>query len=149
MILDDLENSALYESLNPRFKAAFDFVKKTDFSKMEPGKTYLDDKNLFVNFAEGKEKNKKKAKMETHKDHIDIQIPFTQPETMGYKPAKDLKNPIDPYNPEKDITKYTDQGDSYVTVMPGQFAIFFPEDGHQPGISEGPFRKIIVKVKVK
>ncbi|MBR2624354.1 MAG: YhcH/YjgK/YiaL family protein, partial [Paludibacteraceae bacterium] len=38
MILDALENSALYESLNPRFKAAFDYVKKTDFSKLEPGK---------------------------------------------------------------------------------------------------------------
>ena len=149
MILDALENSALYESLNPRFKAAFDYVKKTDFSKLEPGKIYLDEKNLFINFAEGKGKTKEEAKMETHRDYIDIQIPYTQDEIMGYKPAKDLKNPIDPYNEEKDITKYTDQGDSYVTVKQGQFAIFFPEDGHQPGIGEGPFRKIIVKVKVK
>ncbi len=149
MVLDSLENSDLYVSLNSRFKAAFDYVKNTDFTKMEPGKIYLDEKNLFINFAEGKGKTKEDAKMETHKDYIDIQIPFTQDETMGWIPAKDLKNPIDPYNAEKDITKYTDQGQVYVTVHPGQFAIFFPEDGHQPGIGEGPFRKIIVKVKVK
>ena len=46
--------------------------------------------------------------METHNEYIDIQIPFTKPETMGYIPAKDLKSPIEPYNAEKDITKYTD-----------------------------------------
>ncbi|MBQ5778523.1 MAG: YhcH/YjgK/YiaL family protein [Paludibacteraceae bacterium] len=149
MVLDALENSALYEGMHPRFKAAFDFVKSTDWTKQDPGKIYLDEKNLFINFAEGKGKTKEEAKMETHNEYIDIQIPFTQPETMGYIPAKDLKSPIEPYNAEKDITKYTDQGQDYFTVQPGQFAIFFPEDGHQPGIGEGAFRKIIVKVKVK
>lgn len=148
MILDSLENSARYESLNPRFKAAFDFVKNTDFSKMEPGKTYLDGKNLFVNFSETKGKTPEEAKMETHRQYIDIQIPFTSVERMGYKPAKDLEKPIDGYNADKDITKYEDQGDSYVDVQVGQFAIFFPEDGHQPGIANGTFRKIIVKVKI-
>jgi beta-galactosidase beta subunit len=32
-------------------------------------------------------------------------------------------------------------------VQLGEFAIFFPEDGHQPGIGEGTFRKIIVKIR--
>jgi YhcH/YjgK/YiaL family protein len=148
MILDSIENSAKYESVHPRFKAAFDFIKKTDWSKMEPGKIYLDEKNLFINFSETKGKTPEEAKMETHKDYIDIQIPYTQAETMGWRPTADLKSPIDPYNPEKDITKYTDQGQAYFKVEPGQFAIFFPEDGHQPGIGEGTFRKIIVKVNI-
>lgn len=149
MVLDSLENSAKYEGLHPRFKAAFDYIKKTDFSKLEPGKIYLDEKNLFINFAEGNGKTKEVAKMETHKDYIDIQIPFTSVEIMGYIPTKDLKDPMDAYNAEKDITFFKDKASTFVTVRPGQFAIFFPEDGHQPGIGEGPFRKIIVKVKVK
>lgn len=74
MVLDSLENSDLYVSLNPRFKAAFDYVKNTDFTKMEPGKIYLDEKNLFINFAEGKGKTTEEAKMETHKDYIDIRF---------------------------------------------------------------------------
>ncbi len=148
MILDSIANSAKYESINPRFKAAFDYIKNTDFNKMEPGKVFLDEKNLYINFAETKGKTQQEAKMETHKDYIDIQIPFTQAETMGWTPTANLKDPIDPYNPEKDITKYTDQAQAYFTVQPGQFAIFFPEDGHQPGIGEGTFRKIIVKVRV-
>jgi YhcH/YjgK/YiaL family protein len=149
MILDSLKNSALYEGLHPRFKAAFDFVKNTDFSKLEPGKIQIDGKNLFVNFAEGNGKTPEVAKMETHLDYIDIQIPFTSVETMGYIPTVDLKDPMDAYNAEKDITFFKDKATTFVTVLPGQFAIFFPEDGHQPGIGEGPFRKIIVKVKVK
>lgn len=149
MILDSLNNSALYEGLHPRFKAAFDFIKATDFSKLEPGKIELDGKNLFVNFAEGNGKTPEVAKMETHNEYIDIQVPYTSVETMGYIPACDLKAPMDAYNAEKDITFFTDKATAFVAVVPGQFAIFFPEDGHQPGIGEGPFRKIIVKVKVK
>lgn len=149
MILDSLQNSAMYEGLHPRFKAAFDFVKSTDFSKLEPGKIELDGKNLFVNFAEGNGKTPEVAKMETHNEYIDIQIPFTSPEIMGYIPTVDLKEPMDAYNAEKDITFFKDKATTFATVLPGQFAIFFPEDGHQPGIGEGPFRKIIVKVKVK
>ena len=44
MVLDSLQNSAKYESLHPAFKQAFDFVKNTDWSKMEPGKTMLNGK---------------------------------------------------------------------------------------------------------
>ena len=147
MILDSLKNSAMYEGLHPRFKTAFDFVKNTDFSKLEPGIIEVDGKNLFVNFAEGVGKTSETAKMETHNAYIDIQIPFTSVETMGYIPAVDLKEPMDAYNAEKDITFFKDKATAFVNVVPGQFVVFFPEDGHQPGICEGAFRKIIVKVK--
>ena len=148
MILDSLQNSAMYESLHPNFKKAFDYIKATDFSKQEIGKVELDSKNLFVIFAEGNGKTVADARMETHKEYIDIQIPFTSVETMGYIPTVDLKNATAPYDEEKDITFYTDKATAFIQVVPGQFAIFFPEDGHQPAIGEGPFRKIIVKVKV-
>ena len=148
MVLDSLCNSAKYEGLHPAFKQAFDFVKSTDFSKLEPGKIMLNGKDLFVNFSETTGKTADTAKMETHNEYIDIQIPFTADETMGWIPAADLREPMDAYNAEKDITFFRDKATTFVTVRPGQFAIFFPEDGHQPGIAEGVFRKIIVKVKL-
>lgn len=148
MILDSLKNSAMYESLHPNFKKAFDYIKATDFSKQEIGKVELDGKNLFVIFAEGNGKTVAEARMETHKDYIDIQVPYTSVETMGYIPTVDLKKPTAPYDAEKDITFFTDKATAFIQVVPGQFAVFFPEDGHQPAIGEGPFRKIIVKVRV-
>ena len=77
---------------------------------------------------------------------IDIQIPVTATETMGYTPLCDL--PEFEYNEEKDITKYTGvPAQSYIDVKPGMFAIFFPQDGHAPCISDSDeFKKIIVKI---
>lgn len=148
MVLDSLQNSAKYESLHPAFKQAFDFVKNTDWSKMEPGKTMLNGKDLFVNYTLATGKTADVAKMETHKDYIDIQIAIEKAETMGYTPTCDLKEPQEAYNAEKDITFFYDKAQNFITVQPGQFCIFFPEDGHQPCIAEGQFHKIIVKVKL-
>lgn len=148
MILDSLQNSKMYEGLHPKFKQAFDYIKTTDFSKQEIGKVELDGNKLVVIFAEGMGKTMDEAKMETHKQYIDIQVPYTSVETMGYIPTVDLKNPTVAYNSEKDIAFFSDKATAFISVHPGQFAIFFPEDGHQPAIGDGPFRKIIVKVKV-
>lgn len=148
MVLDSLSNSAKYEGLHPAFKEAFEFVKNTDFSNIEPGKIEIDGDLLFVNNAQITGKTSEDAKMETHRDYIDIQIPLTQSETMGWIPACDLKQPNGEYNEVKDITFFHDKATAFVNVEPGQFAIFFPEDGHQPGIGEGTYRKLIVKVRI-
>ena len=148
MVLDSLVNSAKYESLHPAFKQAFDYIKSTDFSKMEPGKVMLDGKNLFVNYAEVTGKTEDTAKMETHNAYIDIQVAIEKTEFMGYVPTCDLKDPYDAYNAEKDITFFHDKAQVMIPVNPGQFVIFWPEDGHQPGIGEGSWRKIIVKIKI-
>jgi YhcH/YjgK/YiaL family protein len=78
---------------------------------------------------------------------LDIQIPLSGPETYGYIPLAKL--PDIEYNEAKDITKYPEvQAESYVTCLPGEFAIFFPQDGHAPCISkEESIKKAIFKVK--
>ena len=51
------------------------------------------------------------------------------------------------YNSVKDITKYEGMADTYVTCKPGEFAIFFPQDGHAPCISDAAeIKKAIFKV---
>lgn len=77
---------------------------------------------------------------------LDIQIPLSAPETYGYMPLKDM--PEAEYNEAKDVTKYPGlTGGSLVTCKPGEFAIFFPQDGHQPCIGKGEIHKAIFKVK--
>jgi uncharacterized protein, YhcH/YjgK/YiaL family len=88
------------------------------------------------------------AKLESHAKYIDIQIPLTAPETMGFLPAGACKNSPDGYNAAKDITFFADKPSAYVRVEPGQFVIFFPHDGHAPCIGEGAIRKLIIKVLV-
>ena len=68
-------------------------------------------------------------------------------EIMGYTAAKDCVPADAPYNEEKDITFFEGLAETYVAVKPGMFAIFFPQDGHAPGITPDGVKKVIVKVK--
>lgn len=145
MVIDTLDNLEKYASLNPLFGKAFEYLKSADLNAMEPGKVVLQGTDLVVNISLAKGKTKEQAQLETHKKFIDIQIPLSCTETMGYTPADAL--PAGDYNAEKDITKFPILSESYIDVKPGMFAIFFPQDGHAPCISqEETIKKVVVKV---
>lgn len=146
MVIDKIENLENYASLNPLFAQAIEFLKKTDLNAHEIGKVKLQGDELVVNFAQARPKTKEEAKLETHNRFIDIQIPLDGVEVMGYTPRADL--PEAEYNAEKDITFYPGLAESYLTIKPGMFAIFFPEDGHAPGVTPDGVKKVIVKVLV-
>lgn len=146
MIVDTLDNLGKYVTMNPLFADVVEFISKNDLNKLEAGKHYIKDKDLFVNITTATGKTKEAATYETHRNMLDIQIPLSAPETYGYMPLKDM--PQAEYNAEKDVTKYPGLvGGSYVTCKPGEFAMFFPQDGHQPCIGEGEIHKAIFKVK--
>lgn len=148
MILDKLENSGKYEHLHPLFKEAFDYLKSIDFSKAEPTKTELKGKDLFVMVSDSELRAADKAKPETHNKYIDIQLPISRPETFGWKARQDLTQPIGNFDEEKDIQFFDNKTETQITVLPGNFLIFFPEDGHAPCIGEGQVRKVVVKIKI-
>jgi YhcH/YjgK/YiaL family protein len=147
MIIDTIENLGKYVTLNPLFADVVEFLKNNDLQTIEDGKHFIKDKDLFVNIQVAKGKTQDAAVLETHIEMIDIQIPITCEETFGYTPLCDL--PDFEYNAEKDIAKYGDtKAQTYVTVKPGQFVIFFPQDGHAPCIINQPeIKKAIFKVK--
>lgn len=146
MVIDKIENLEKYASLNPLFSQAIEFLKSTDLNAHEIGKVKLQGDDLVVNFAQARPKTKEEAKLETHNRFIDIQIPLDGVEVMGYTPRADLLDAE--YNAEKDITFYPGLAESYLTIKPGMFAIFFPEDGHAPGVTPDGVKKVIVKVLV-
>ncbi|MFT3754282.1 MAG: YhcH/YjgK/YiaL family protein [Paludibacter sp.] len=148
MILDSLENAGLYESIHPRFKQAFDFLRSTDLVALPLGKVELDGKNLFVNVVDAAGKTPDVARMETHNQYIDIQVPVTGTETMGWIAGNKLNEVTESYNADKDITFFADKATNFIVVNPFEFAVFFPQDGHQPQIFEGTIKKLIVKVLV-
>lgn len=145
MVIDTIDNLEKYVSLNPLFKDVVEFIKSNSLDNLETGKHLIKGADLFVNVQMAKGKTKDAAVLETHKKMIDIQIPLSAPETYGYTPLCDL--PEAEYNEEKDITKYVGAAETYVTCKPGEFAIFFPQDGHAPCISEeSELKKAIFKV---
>ena len=149
MIIDTLDNLSKYVALNSLFADVVEFLKTHDLQTMEVGSYPVKDNDVTLKLSLTKQRTKESAFLETHIDMIDIQIPITCAETFGYSPLCDL--PAFEYNAEKDITIYGDtKPQTYVTVTPGQFVIFFPQDGHAPCIIEKEeIKKAIFKVKVK
>lgn len=147
MIIDTIENLSKYESMNPLFGEVVAFLKANDLNKLESGKHLIKGDDLFVNITTAKGKTPEEAVIETHRVMIDIQIPLDTAETYGYTPLAHL--PEADYNAEKDITKIPGlMAESYVTCQPGMMAVFCPQDGHAPCISQSAeIKKAIFKIK--
>ena len=146
MILSTIANISQLAVYGGRMKAAAEYISTHDISALEAGHHQIDGEDIFVNVQEAKPKTREEAKIETHDKYIDIQIPFTGVDTMGYIPRADL--PAAEYNEGTDMTLYDGLCPNYIGVAPGQFIVFFPEDGHAPAITDVPLKKAIVKVKI-
>ena len=51
MVVDTLDNLEKYVSLNPLFEEVVKFIKENDLNKLEAGKHFIKDKDLFVNIT--------------------------------------------------------------------------------------------------
>lgn len=146
MIIDNIQKALLYENLHPGFVKAFDFIRKTDFSKLADGKYEIDGDNIFAIVQEYKTKDI--AKLEGHRKYIDIQYLHSGVELIAYA---NLENQIIiSDDEEKDLAFYEGDG-SFIKLESQMFAIFFPQDLHMPGIKlteSTKVKKIVIKVRV-
>jgi YhcH/YjgK/YiaL family protein len=149
MILDRLENAGLYKSLGDNIKEGFDFLVKTDLTTMNAGKYTIDGDRFFLLINEYETKPETECKLESHIKYIDIQLMIERAEKMGYV-AKTNQQPIENFINEKDVMFYNEDA-TFFHVKPGEFALFFPTDLHQPGIISGEkmkVKKAVLKIKV-
>lgn len=148
MVIDSLDNASYYYKMHKRFETAFDFLKTINFKSCSNGTFEVDGNNIKCIISSNELKSKEDAILETHKKYIDIQIPLSQAETFGWKSSETLNKSIDGYDVEKDLELFDDKPSSYFTLLPEEFAIFFPQDGHAPLIGDGEIKKIIFKILV-
>lgn len=148
MIVSNLTNSRRIENLHPLFKTLFDYVKTHDLLHAEPGRIEIDGDNLFINNVSPECTTREKQLLELHRDYIDIHILLEGRETIGWKAIEDLTSETKPYEKEGDCALYSDTPTAFVDLLPGQFAIVYPEDPHAPAIGKGRIRKLIAKVKL-
>ncbi len=146
MIIDSLDNAQIYECLHPSFKQAFDFLRSTDFSTVDDGRIELQGDAIYINLAGNI--GKKSAPLEAHKMYIDIQMPLSTTEFIGWKLVSDCQKISEVYDNDRDILFYADEFDTLLSVSPGQFVIFYPQDAHAPAMASGFLRKLVVKIKL-
>lgn len=152
MIFDNLKNIDFYKSLGvgDRYAKAIDWLKTQDLDNLEVGKYEIDGSDVYALVQSYETIPKANAVFEAHEKYSDIQFIISGCELMSYAPIEVLV-PTGPYNPEKDIIKYDDSVEGVeIPVTAGEFAIFFPWDGHQPKAAvEEPeaVRKIVIKIR--
>ena len=152
MILDNMKNTALYESVHPKFAAAFAFCRKAVEENLPVGKYELDGTALYAMVQEYNTKLTADAKFEGHRNYIDIQFMVSGTEVMKWADIAKMTENV-PYNPDKDCQFYAPrEGAAEAAVEAGEYAIFFPQDIHMPCVSlnETPAaaKKVVVKVRV-
>lgn len=142
---------------NPcRFPAAIekalDFLRTTDFRALAPGVVEIDGRTIFAQILDLTTQPREMQRPEVHRRYLDIQFLAWGEETIGL--AIDTGNNMvsESLLEQRDIIFYADcENESFFEMVPGSYAIFFPQDVHRPACNkhrETPVRKIVVKVAV-
>lgn len=148
MIVSNLKNSERIEGLHPLFKVLFDYVKSHDLLHADLGRIEIDGERLFINNVNPECVAAEKQVLELHHDYIDVHILLEGAERIGWKALENLQKETKAYSKEEDCALYSDIPTTYVDLLPGQFAIVYPEDPHAPIIGNGKIRKLIAKVRI-
>ena len=114
MILDTLDRLESYGYISPLMDKVLDFFRKTDLSTLEPGRIVLQGDDLFVNVNRQGAQTRQQVPIEAHKEYIDIQVPISSDEEMGFISASFMPAPSVPYSAEKDVAFYPGLCDTYL-----------------------------------
>lgn len=149
MIHAGLQDARLVESLHPRLKMLFDYVREHDLSQVPARRIVLDNDNVFINVADATLIAPEKQKLEVHRAYLDVHIPLTNTEIIGWRALSDIDVPPEsPFDVAADAALYRSPAAAYLTVHPGEFFMAWPQDAHAPLIGSGTLRKLIAKVKL-
>ena len=70
-------------------------------------------------------------------------------ETYGWIDRGRLKNGLG-YNEKRDIEFFDCEPETWLTLEPGEFALFFPNDAHAPLVGDrANIRKVVFKIRVE
>lgn len=148
MILLDLKNFKRFSHLNPLIYEALSWAATHVDDKFEKGCVLIADGLVTVNMEEVAMMPAEKKMLEAHRKYIDIHIPLSEDEYIGWSHVEDLKNVIEAYDDERDIEFFGDAAQNIFKVARRQAVIFFPEDAHAPNIGIGLHHKLCIKVPV-
>jgi YhcH/YjgK/YiaL family protein len=145
LILARLEQADRYLALHPDFSAAIAFLRGQPLNHLPQGRIEIAG-TTYAMVSRSPARHRSEARLEAHRKHIDIQYLIAGIEEMGWRSRSRCQKPQGEYDAGKDIEFFGDTPDSYVTVRPGEFVIFFPDDAHAPLIGTGGVHKVVIKV---
>lgn len=152
MITSTLNNLALYKNIHLNLAKAIAYIQDTKFEEIMPGKYEVEGEEIFYMVNEYSTKPAGECEPERHRIYTDIQFMTGGVEKFGYT-AFTNQLPSTGFLPDSDVAFYNIPANkiNYITLVPGEFIIFFPTDIHQPEVLADVsmlVRKVVFKIKL-
>ena len=135
---------------NPvQWKAAVDFLMKSDLMKLSAGRHEITTDGVFANVQEYETKDE--ARYECHRKYIDIQCVVSGTEHIYVANIGKVSDPVAEFNDKKDIQFFTTASE-HTKVLAGKdsYVVLFPHEAHKPCMNvdgqHSHIRKIVVKI---
>lgn len=129
-----------------------DFLRTTDFRRLQPGVVEIDGRNIFAQVLDLTTQAWQENRPEVHRRYLDIQFLAWGEEKIGVTIDSGNNEISESLLAERDIIFYRQaENESFIEMIPGSYAIFFPQDVHRPGCNktrETSIRKVVVKVAI-
>lgn len=137
-------------NLPEAIQRALQFLRSTDFSQQEAGEVEIDERDIYAQIIDMTTRPKAENRPEVHRRYIDIQFLAWGEEIIGVAADCGNNKISESLLAERDIIFYHGaENESEITMTPGSYAIFFPQDVHRPACIKNkatPIRKVVVKV---
>jgi YhcH/YjgK/YiaL family protein len=149
MIVDQLQNAALYYAVSPGIRRALEFLQRPDLHALPAGRHEIQADDVYAMVADYKTRPLAEGKWEAHRRYIDVQFVASGREKIGYACTAGM-TVTQAYDEKADYLLLSGAGD-FLSAGPGTFLVLWPADAHMPGIAEdqpAAVRKIVVKVRV-
>ena len=152
MIYDQLKNKAVYAGVMPRIATALEKMAAYTPDNYPGGRIDVEGDNLFLllntyetHVAEG-------AKMEAHRQYVDVMYMVEGEEIIYVKPTDRLLAVTKPYDESIEALLADLDADAMpIRLQAGDFIVLLPQDAHAPACCvDAPkqVKKIIGKVKI-
>ena len=148
--INDLEKCFAW--LPEPIKTALEHLKKTDILSLPAGNYDLQGRDIYVQVIDTTTKPFTETRPEIHREYIDVQYLCKGVEKMGFAVEDGTNTVAEDLLKERDLLFYTGvKNESTLLMLPGNFAVFFPNDVHRPACAVDqpmPIRKVVVKIRV-
>ncbi len=149
MIIDHINNMGTYAGVHPDLSKVLATLAGWDIPTMESGRYPVEGSNAYILVQRYTSRDLAVSKWESHRKFIDVQFVVQGEERMGYQHISNLEV-SQQYDDTSDAALYIGQG-VLIPAPQGTVALFFPQDGHMPGVAvdQGmPMLKVVAKLPV-
>lgn len=145
--VSSLEEQLKYE--NPILMEAIEKLQELLQQAPGPGKIEIRGNEIYATIMALDAKLLQEQLAEKHEKYIDVHYLIAGEETIGWSPVQKGTGPVKSYDAVEDYAIYAPSSEEVLlSLKPGMFAVFFPQDIHRPGMGQAgkKINKAVIKI---